>query len=241
MSTTQDELRPFLQSGGHGRTYCDDPRLDVRTKQPRTSSRSRLAGAWCDYHISLTWRDDLEALHLDLRLRLQGHQAQAQRGLSAPRAHQRAALARPFRPLEGGRDAALPPRLAAGGGSRPMPVSARHCSGRRWRRASAITRPFNSCCGPARRLKRLSPPSCSKRKATHDAPPRRPAPPRGSREDGRGAPCRLACPPGLDPALAFVQDPKPPPDMAALSGAPWHCRERAAHASARAGRKSCLP
>jgi len=23
-----------------------------------------VAGAWCDYHISLTWRDDLEALHL---------------------------------------------------------------------------------------------------------------------------------------------------------------------------------
>ena len=22
-----------------------------------------VAGAWCDYHISLTWRDDLEALH----------------------------------------------------------------------------------------------------------------------------------------------------------------------------------
>jgi hypothetical protein len=23
-----------------------------------------VAGTWCDYHISLTWRDDLEALHL---------------------------------------------------------------------------------------------------------------------------------------------------------------------------------
>ncbi len=23
-----------------------------------------VAGGWCDYHISLTWRDDLEALHL---------------------------------------------------------------------------------------------------------------------------------------------------------------------------------
>lgn len=23
-----------------------------------------VTGAWCDYHISLTWRDDLEALHL---------------------------------------------------------------------------------------------------------------------------------------------------------------------------------
>jgi Uncharacterized conserved protein len=23
-----------------------------------------VSGAWCDYHISLTWRDDLEALHL---------------------------------------------------------------------------------------------------------------------------------------------------------------------------------
>jgi hypothetical protein len=23
-----------------------------------------VAGEWCDYHISLTWRDDLEALHL---------------------------------------------------------------------------------------------------------------------------------------------------------------------------------
>jgi hypothetical protein len=23
-----------------------------------------VAGSWCDYHISLTWRDDLEALHL---------------------------------------------------------------------------------------------------------------------------------------------------------------------------------
>ncbi|MGH6736216.1 MAG: YbjN domain-containing protein [Methyloceanibacter sp.] len=23
-----------------------------------------VAGAWCDYHISLTWREDLEALHL---------------------------------------------------------------------------------------------------------------------------------------------------------------------------------
>ncbi len=23
-----------------------------------------IAGNWCDYHISLTWRDDLEALHL---------------------------------------------------------------------------------------------------------------------------------------------------------------------------------
>jgi hypothetical protein len=23
-----------------------------------------ISGAWCDYHISLTWRDDLEALHL---------------------------------------------------------------------------------------------------------------------------------------------------------------------------------
>ena len=34
-----------------------------------------VSGAWCDYHISLTWRDDLEALHLGLRLRFQGHQA----------------------------------------------------------------------------------------------------------------------------------------------------------------------
>mgnify|MGYP003291280956 CR=1 FL=1 len=23
-----------------------------------------VSGTWCDYHISLTWRDDLEALHL---------------------------------------------------------------------------------------------------------------------------------------------------------------------------------
>ncbi len=23
-----------------------------------------ICGAWCDYHVSLTWRDDLEALHL---------------------------------------------------------------------------------------------------------------------------------------------------------------------------------
>ena len=23
-----------------------------------------VAGSWCDYHLSLTWRDDLEALHL---------------------------------------------------------------------------------------------------------------------------------------------------------------------------------
>ena len=23
-----------------------------------------VSGSWCDYHISLTWRDDLEALHL---------------------------------------------------------------------------------------------------------------------------------------------------------------------------------
>ncbi len=28
-----------------------------------------VGGNWTDYHVSLNWRDDLEALHLGLRLR----------------------------------------------------------------------------------------------------------------------------------------------------------------------------
>src|SRR5512143_513209 len=44
-----------------------------------------------------------------MRFRLQGHQAATARGLPAAGADQRAALARPFRSVEGGRHAALPP------------------------------------------------------------------------------------------------------------------------------------
>ena len=158
-----------------------------------------VAGTWCDYHISLTWRDDLEALHLACAFEFKVAQAPARRDLQVDGADQRAALARPFRPVEGGRHAALPPRPAARRRRhpcRPMRGAAEGCA--RGLRALLSVLPIRAC-GRASRQRTRSPPRCSKRKDTHDTQPRRPAALVGAGKMG-GALLEGWLRQGLDPA-----------------------------------------
>jgi hypothetical protein len=125
-----------------------------------------VAGAWCDYHISLTWRDDLEALHLACAFDFKVSK------LRLGEIYKLMALINEQLWLghfdlwkEDGLLLFL--RLH----SKP---------------ASAIISRSNSYCGRASPPRTRSPQPCSRRKDTHDTEPRRPAAPGGSGKDGRG-------------------------------------------------------
>ncbi len=72
-----------------------------------------VAGTWADYHISINWRDDLEALHLACAFDFRVPENRLHGNVPADRADQRAALARPLRSVDAGRARHVPPCAAA--------------------------------------------------------------------------------------------------------------------------------
>ncbi len=72
-----------------------------------------VGGNWTDYHVSLNWRDDLEALHLACAFDFRVPENRLERNVPPDRADQRAALARAFRSLDPGGSRHVPPRAPA--------------------------------------------------------------------------------------------------------------------------------
>ena len=86
-----------------------------RSSAPATTrSRCWSAASWTDYQVSFTWMHDIEALHLACAFDLKVPERAPRRGAAADRADQRAAVGRPFRPVDQGRHGDVPPRAGAG-------------------------------------------------------------------------------------------------------------------------------
>ncbi len=132
-----------------------------------------VSGQWCDYHVSLNWRGDLETLHIACAFDAKVPDNRLRRGLPARRPDQRAAVARPLRRVDARRAHHVPPGPDAERGARHPAASARRCSRPRSRPASATTRPSSSWSGPARTAARRSPPPCSRPRAGPDSSSRR--------------------------------------------------------------------
>ena len=73
-----------------------------------------VAGSWTDYHVSFSWMEDFEALHLACAFDIKVPESPDAGSPAAPVADQRAAAVRPFRSLGAGRRDHVPPVAAAG-------------------------------------------------------------------------------------------------------------------------------
>ena len=163
-----DRNRSFRASARRGRAARVAAGLDLRPGRDRRDVRVGL-GAWTDYHIAFTWIEDVEALHVACAFDLKVPERRRPGGPAAHLARQRAALGRPFRPVERGERGDVPPCAHPGRRRRADPRAQCETMLRGGRRLRALlpglpVRDLGRQVRPARR----STASCSRPKAKPD-------------------------------------------------------------------------
>jgi hypothetical protein len=127
-------------------------------------------GKWTDYHVSFSWMEEFEALHLGCAFDIKVPEAQRQRGDQAALRDQRSGADGPFRSLAPGGCVIFRQSLLLAGGAEPTNQQVEVLLSSALEPARPISRHSSSSSGPAWKRNRAMEAVCSKPWERRDMP-----------------------------------------------------------------------